>query len=101
VVGVNDALKGTVPVAFVILRAGADALVVQAQVDAAVVNGIGAIARLSRVYVCGALPKTRAGKTMRRLLREAAETGSIRGDTTGLEDVASLGAVLEAVRSAS
>jgi acetyl-CoA synthetase len=100
VVGVNDELKGTVPVAFVILRGGADSSAVQAQVDAAVVNGIGAIARLSRVYVCSALPKTRAGKTMRRLLREAAETGNIRGDTTGLEDVASLGAVLKAVESA-
>ncbi|TDU28567.1 acetyl-CoA synthetase [Panacagrimonas perspica] len=100
VVGVNDALKGTVPVAFVILRAGADVAAVQAQVDAAVVDGIGAIARLSRVYVCSALPKTRAGKTMRRLLREAAETGNIRGDTTGLEDLASLGAVLKAVADA-
>ncbi len=99
VVGVNDALKGTVPVAFVILRADADAKTVQAQVDKAVVNGIGAIARLSRVYVCSGLPKTRAGKTMRRLLREAAETGAIRGDTTGLEDVASLNAVLKAVEA--
>lgn len=99
VVGVDDALKGTMPVAFVILRADADAKDVQARVDAAVVGGIGAIARLKRVYVCTALPKTRAGKTMRRLLREAAETGRIRGDTTGLEDVAALGAVIASVEA--
>ncbi|MGQ0698917.1 MAG: AMP-binding protein [Panacagrimonas sp.] len=101
VVGVNDALKGMVPVAFVTLRADADAAKVKSQVDAAVVKSIGSIARLSRVYVCTALPKTRAGKTMRRLLREAAETGSIRGDTTGLEDASALAAVLKAVAASA
>ncbi|MGQ0621371.1 MAG: AMP-binding protein [Panacagrimonas sp.] len=101
VVGVNDALKGTVPVAFITLRADAEAGAVKAQVDAAVVNAIGSIARLSRIYVCTALPKTRAGKTLRRLLREAAETGSIRGDTTGLEDAAALAAVLKAVAAST
>jgi acetyl-CoA synthetase len=37
---------------------------------------------------------------MRRLLREAAETGEVRGDTTGLEDQAAVQAVLAAVKSA-
>jgi acetyl-CoA synthetase len=36
---------------------------------------------------------------MRRLLREAAETGEIKGDLTGLEDRAAIEAVLTAVRS--
>ncbi len=33
-----------------------------------------------------ALPKTRSGKIMRRLLRELATTGEVKGDTTTLED---------------
>ena len=33
-----------------------------------------------------ALPKTRSGKIMRRLLRELATSGEIKGDTTTLED---------------
>ena len=33
-----------------------------------------------------ALPKTRSGKIMRRILRELATTGEVKGDTTTLED---------------
>ena len=56
------------------------------------------IARLHRVYITRAIPKTRAGKIMRRLLREAVQSGQIASDTTGLEDPDSLTAILEAVR---
>ncbi len=100
VVGVHDAVRGTVPVAFVTLRPGAEPDAVRAGVAAAVERAIGGIARLNQVYVPAALPKTRAGKVMRRLLREAAETGAVRGDLTGLEDPAALDAVLDAVRRA-
>jgi acetyl-CoA synthetase len=100
VVGVHDAVRGTVPVAFVTLRAGAAPDQVRADVAAAVERAIGGIARLGRVYVPQALPKTRAGKVMRRLLREAAETGAVKGDLTGLEDPAALQAVLDAVKDA-
>ena len=86
-----------VPVAFITLRADADAAKVQRALMLSVEKAIGGIARLERVYVLGAMPKTRAGKIMRRLLREAAETGSIRGDTSGLEDLASVTMLLEAV----
>ncbi len=99
VVGIRDAVRGTVPVAFVTLRPDADEAVVRAGVAAAVERAIGGIARLGQVYVPAALPKTRAGKVMRRLLREAAETGAVNGDLTGLDDPASLKAVLDAVRA--
>ncbi len=101
VVGVKDTVKGTVPVAFLSLRAGADSSQVSAAVRAAIERGIGGIARLDKIYICSALPKTRAGKTMRRLLREAAETGAIRGDTTGLDDLSTLVAVIEAVQGSA
>ncbi len=97
VVGIRHAIKGMVPVAFITLRADADAAKVQRALMLSVEKAIGGIARLERVYVLGAMPKTRAGKIMRRLLREAAETGSIRGDTSGLEDLASVTMLLEAV----
>jgi acetyl-CoA synthetase len=100
IIGVRDALRGTVPVAFVTLRPGADAEAVKAGVASAVERAIGGIARLGKIYVSTALPKTRAGKIMRRLLREAAETGAVKGDTTGLEDVASVQAVLASVHPA-
>jgi len=99
VVGIRDAVRGTVPVAFITLRPDADEATVRAGVAAAVERAIGGIARLGQVYVPTALPKTRAGKVMRRLLREAAETGAVNGDLTGLDDPASLKAVLDAVRA--
>jgi acetyl-CoA synthetase len=98
VVGVSDAVRGMVPVAFVTLRPGAERATVSADVAAAVERAIGGIGRLRTVYTPSALPKTRAGKVMRRLLREAAETGAVKGDLTGLDDAAALEAVLEAVR---
>jgi len=47
---------------------------------------IGAHARPDQVRIAKALPKTRSGKIMRRLLRELAATGEIKGDTSTLED---------------
>jgi acetyl-CoA synthetase len=97
VVGIRHAIKGTVPVAFITLRANAEAGAVKDALMASVEKAIGGIARLERVYILTSMPKTRAGKIMRRLLREAAETGRIRGDTSGLEDLASVTSLLEAV----
>jgi acetyl-CoA synthetase len=99
VIGIRDALRGTVPVAFVTLRPGVDPAAVRKGVSAAVETGIGGIARLGQVYITAALPKTRAGKIMRRLLREAAETRTVRGDITGLDDPTALQAVLAAVNT--
>ena len=68
------------------LRAGANRDDVLKRVRAAVDETIGGIARLDAVYVCVTLPKTRAGKTVRRLLREIAESGTATSDLTGVED---------------
>jgi len=97
VVGIRDAMRGTVPIAFVTLLPGAVEAEVRDGVTAAVERAIGSIARLDHVYVPTALPKTRAGKVMRRLLREAAETGAVKGDLTGLDDPAALEAVLNVI----
>ena len=52
-----------------------------------VVQEIGALARPDEIRFTDALPKTRSGKIMRRLLKEIATTGVALGDTTTLEDL--------------
>jgi len=51
-----------------------------------VATQIGAIAKPDQVRFTDALPKTRSGKIMRRLLKELATSGDVTGDTTTLED---------------
>jgi len=87
VVGRSDDLKGQVIVAFVTPRMGVpadDALAKELREH--VVSQIGALARPEEVRFAEALPKTRSGKIMRRLLREVASGSQARGDTTTLED---------------
>jgi len=47
---------------------------------------ISAIAKPDDIRFTDALPKTRSGKIMRRLLKEVASSGQVTGDTTTLED---------------
>ncbi|MCC6808630.1 MAG: acetate--CoA ligase [Deltaproteobacteria bacterium] len=87
VVGRPDDLKGQAVVAFVTLKSGhavSDAL--KDELKGHVVKEIGAIARPDDIRFADALPKTRSGKIMRRLLRELAAGGAVKGDTTTLED---------------
>jgi acetyl-CoA synthetase len=87
VVGRPDELKGEAIVAFVTLRAGAEpSAELRHQVADHVAATIGPIARPAEIRFARALPKTRSGKIMRRLLRELAQKGSVSGDTTSLED---------------
>ena len=51
-----------------------------------VVKEIGAIARPGEIRFTDALPKTRSGKIMRRLLRSLAAGEEVSGDTSTLED---------------
>ena len=87
VVGRPDDLKGQAIVAFVTPRGGVspdDALAKELREH--VVTQIGALARPEEIRFAEALPKTRSGKIMRRLLREVASGSKARGDTTTLED---------------
>jgi acetyl-CoA synthetase len=87
VVGRPDELKGQAIVAFVTPRHGVvadDALAKLLREH--VVEQIGALARPEEIRFAEALPKTRSGKIMRRLLREVASGSTARGDTTTLED---------------
>jgi acetyl-CoA synthetase len=55
-----------------------------------VVKEIGALARPEEIRFADALPKTRSGKIMRRLLRDIASGSKAQGDTTTLEDASIL-----------
>ncbi len=87
VVGRPDEIKGEGVVAFVTLEGE-----VEASDDLAktlknhVVQEIGAIARPDEIRFSDALPKTRSGKIMRRLLRSLAAGEEVSGDTSTLED---------------
>jgi len=91
VVGMPDAIKGTVPAAFVTLKAGETA---SAEMEEAIRRQVAAIiskiAVPERVIFTDVMPKTASGKIMRRLLKEILETGDVGSDVTGLEDRSSV-----------
>jgi acetyl-CoA synthetase len=87
VVGRPDDLKGQAIVAFVTLKLGrAPSPEAKRALTDHVVREIGALARPEDLRFTEALPKTRSGKIMRRLLKEIAAGGTAKGDTTTLED---------------
>jgi acetyl-CoA synthetase len=87
VVGKPDDLKGEEVVAFVTLEGTYQASEeLSKELKKHVVNEIGAIARPGEIRFTDALPKTRSGKIMRRLLRNLASGQEISGDTSTLED---------------
>jgi acetyl-CoA synthetase len=95
VVGRPHDLKGQAISAFVTLegnRSGGEDL--KEELRAHVAKEIGALAKPDDIRFTDALPKTRSGKIMRRLLRELASSGTVAGDVTTLEDFS----VLEKLR---
>ena len=86
-VGRPDEVKGQSLVVFVTLKGGvAPTSSLKEELRAHVGHHIGAIAKPDEVRFAEALPKTRSGKIMRRLLKEIASGQAVTGDTTTLED---------------
>ena len=86
-VGKPDDLKGQALVVFVTLKAGhepSDKL--KEELRNHVGKEIGSIAKPDYIRFAAGLPKTRSGKIMRRILKEIANGGEVKGDTTTLED---------------
>ena len=75
VIGVHDELKGNVPRAFVVLKAGVDADPggLSAELVALIRDQIGPVASLRKVDIVSALPKTRSGKILRKTMRGIAD----------------------------
>ncbi|QDO87684.1 propionyl-CoA synthetase [Ornithinimicrobium ciconiae] len=94
VIGVRDALKGQVPRALVVLKAGVEPdeqageelrrdLVQRVRAE------VGAVAALNRVDIVEALPKTRSGKILRKTMRQIADGDEALVPST-IEDVSVL-----------
>ncbi|MBW2448300.1 MAG: acetate--CoA ligase [Deltaproteobacteria bacterium] len=96
VVGRPDEITGTAIVAFVTPKSGVEA---GGDLNAAlrmhVTKQIGAIAKPAEIRFTDALPKTRSGKIMRRLLRDIAGGKEAMGDTSTLEDYSVLARLRE------
>jgi propionyl-CoA synthetase len=100
VLGVNDSLKGQVPVGLVVLKSGAnrdpDELV--AELVQMVRDQLGAIASFKKAVVVDRLPKTRSGKTLRSTMRKIADGESYKVPST-IDDPAVLPEIEAAVGS--
>jgi len=97
VVGRPDELKGQAISAFVSLESGNyPSEQLKDELRKWVSKEIGSLARPDDIRFTEALPKTRSGKIMRRLLRELATHGEIKGDTTTLEDFTVIAKLREA-----
>ena len=102
VVGVEDSLKGQMPLAFAVAKdvskldtaQGRQAL--EKEVMATVDKQLGAIGRPRAVHFVTLLPKTRSGKTLRRSIQALAE-GRDPGDLTTIEDPTALQQIKDAL----
>jgi propionyl-CoA synthetase len=95
VVGVADALKGQVAVAFAVVKQASiiaspeDKKALEVAVMRLVDQQLGAVARPARVHFVTMLPKTRSGKVLRRAIQALCE-GRDAGDLTTIEDASAL-----------
>jgi propionyl-CoA synthetase len=103
VVGVADSLKGQVPIAFAVVKDHRQvenaelAARQEKEVMATVDHELGAIGRPARVHFVTALPKTRSGKLLRRVIQALCESRD-PGDLTTIEDPTALEQVRNAVQ---
>ena len=96
-IGVEDKLKGTVVIAFVVLREGIKTSnTLKQEIINVVRDQIGPIAAPKAVEVVKILPKTRSGKIMRRVLKGVYEEKQL-GDLSTIEDGASIDEVSNAI----
>ncbi len=87
VVGRPDEMKGQAVSAFVTLEMGhKPSPELKEELRQWVAKEIGSMAKPDDIRFTDQLPKTRSGKIMRRLLRELASSGDVKGDITTLED---------------
>ncbi len=99
VVAAPDALKGEVPVGFVVLKAGVDRLAedVSTELVRSIRDTIGAVASFKSAAVVSRLPKTRSGKILRGTMKKIAEGKSFATPAT-IDDPAILDEIGEALK---
>jgi len=104
VVGVADPLKGQVAMAFVVVKDAskipdeAAKLKLEGDIMKTVDQQLGAVARPARVRFITALPKTRSGKMLRRVIQAVCE-GRDPGDLTTIEDPSAVQQIRDLIAS--
>jgi len=94
VIGFPDEITGEAVTAFVTVKGGYESSDgVQKELIGFVGDHTGRFVRPKMLRFTPGLPKTRSGKIMRRLLRDIASSGNIKGDTTTLEDMSAIAAL--------
>ncbi|MFF4193746.1 propionyl-CoA synthetase [Nonomuraea sp. NPDC001831] len=99
VIGVADALKGQLPVGFVVLKSGSgrDPADVERELTALVRERVGPVAAFRRAVVVARLPKTRSGKILRATMRDIAD-GRPYATPSTIEDPGVLPEIADAVK---
>ena len=101
VIGVQDALKGQIPVGFVVLKS--DNQIAEEDIARTLIqrvrDEIGPVASFKKVVVVQRLPKTRSGKILRKIMRHIADGESYQPPST-IEDMSVLGEITERMREA-
>jgi propionyl-CoA synthetase len=98
VIGANDAIKGMIPMGFIVLKSGVQSSDgdVSREVVARVRDELGPVAAFKSVHVVKALPKTRSGKTLRATIRSIANGETVPVPAT-IEDPAALDHIYKSV----
>jgi acetyl-CoA synthetase len=92
-VGRPDEMKGQAVVCFVVRRDAGPSAGLPEELRQHVAQEIGAFARPDEIRLVAALPKTRSGKIVRRILKQIAAGAMVQGDLSTLEDVSVLSAL--------
>jgi propionyl-CoA synthetase len=102
VIGAHDAIKGMIPMGFIVLKSGVQATDadVSREVVVRVRDELGPVAAFKSVHVVKALPKTRSGKTLRATIRSIANGETVPVPAT-IEDPAALDHIYKSVSNTS
>jgi propionyl-CoA synthetase len=99
-VGIADALKGQIPVGFVVLKSGVNRTEdeLRRELTQLVRDRLGPVASFKQLVFLSRLPKTRSGKILRRSIRSIA-VGETEAIPATIEEPAALGELAEALRA--
>jgi propionyl-CoA synthetase len=102
VIGINDELKGQIPLALVVAKSGEDIehFQLQHEVVKLVREQIGAVASLRDVVMVQRLPKTRSGKILRKMMRSIADGEQFQVPST-IDDEAIIDEIREVLEHAN
>ena len=101
VIGINDELKGQIPLALIVAKSGdtVEKFQLQHEVVQLVREQIGAVAALRDVVVVQRLPKTRSGKILRKMMRSIADDEHFQIPST-IDDEAIIDEIREILKEA-